>query len=744
MEEVLVTARRKVESLQSAPISVMVLDGEKLQRYGIQSVEDVSALAGGGVMMSREGTQPSLSIRGISADTTNPGFAQSVGLEVDNVFYDRAEFIIPSYLDIGSVEILKGPQAMYFGKSTVAGAIVIHTNDPTPEFESNIAVGHEFSAKQDYVEAVVSGPLLDNLNGRLALKWSESDGWLKNEAPPFAGEDWDASKEVIVRGGLAWAVADNLNVTFKSQYSEVSDDGPGTRTQAVFCRGPALGGTEITGIPSDLRVLGAAYEMTDNCKIDNKVSVYPAPPGLDYANKVYGDWEFWTNSLVVDWELNDNWDIAAITGYGSYSEKYETGLAASQGLISVHMKKHKYETISQELRVSSNFDNGLNYLFGGIYSSTDLERYADAQLFLNLPDPVTGSHNSTTSRTKSEEETVSVYGELTWDINEALTFSIGTRYTEVDLDVIRELHFVNGWFDIIGLNLWKPAGWAVNPKVKTDNWSSAATLQWTFDNGSTAFASYKEGFKPGGISITSMPNADDELADYLFDEETVDGFEIGYKGFFFDQRMSLDVIAFAYDFTDTQVNLYQPDTASFVVTNADGAETIGVEVGIGWQASQHLNIRGNATYNDGSYQDFFVECYLFQTEQQGCNPDTQLQNINGKSLPRAPEYTFGLSAYFDYPLANGANMDISIDTTWSDDFHTTVTNDPLFIQDSFWKVNAGVGFEDADRNWRISLMGRNLTNERVISSGVVRAQTTDGLVNVLRERTVTLEVRRFF
>jgi len=255
----------------------------------------------------------------------------------------------------------------------------------------------------------------------------------------------------------------------------------------------------------------------------------------------------------------------------------------------------------------------------------------------------------------------------------------------------------------------------------------------------TIFASYKTGFLPGGFSLGATPQAGLELEDFQFDSQEVEGFEIGFKTRLLDDRLSVDVIAYDYEFTDLQVNLYVPATASFVVGNAGEANTTGVEAGLRWQATENLMLRSSASYNNGEYADYRSQCYTLQTAAQGCDPLTNTQDLDGASLPRAPEFTFGVGMMYTVPLAFG-NLSLAADANWSDEYQLETTNSPYLVQESFWRMDASIALESCDGHWRAMLIGRNVTDETITSFGATRGFTNDQLAELMPLRQVSAQV----
>lgn len=733
LEEVVVSARKRDETLETAPVAIKALSGRELRDYNITKMEDMATLAGGGVIIADSGVSPTMSIRGVSSDATNAGFDQSVGLIIDGVFYDRSRWTSQGFFDTAQVEILKGPQALYFGKSTVAGALVLSTSNPTPEFEGSITGGYEVEAEQWYGEGYVSGPVTDTLGARLALRYSDSQGWLENQAPTDPGSDFGAEEEFSGRLTLQWDPSETLSANFKVQAVQQETDGPATRGQLYNCRGPSPSGTSITGVPADINLSnGAFYPISDDCKLNDKITVYPGPPGLGFGEP-QGEFDSILTSLNLAWEVGD-WTISSVTGWNDYTLEDETGYVAAQGNITADQKETN-ESFSQELRVLSSFSTPFNFLAGVNYQSTEFSFRNASQIILAIPDSRNGRVASQDHLATQDARSISVFGEIVWDISEQWALSAGARYSDEEKDAEYDLFFVNDQFEtVFGFPFWLPEGTLIKDEFSDDNISPQVTLEWTPYEGMNAFISYREGFLPGGFSLGATPQAGLELEDFQFDSEEVEGFEIGFKTRLLDDSLSLDVIAYDYEYTNLQVNLYVPETASFVVGNAGKALTTGVEANLRWQASSYLQLSAFATYNDGEYANYRSQCYTLQSAAQGCDPDTNTQDLDGKSLPRAPEYTFGVGGNLMYPIGD-LNFNFRTDLFWSDDYQLETTNSPFLVQDSYVRVDASASLETLDGRWRVALIGRNLTDEDIGVFGATRGFTNDNLATIQRLRS---------
>lgn len=220
LEEVIVTAQKRAESLQDVPISISTMSGEKMDEAGIFKIEDLQLFTPN-LSMTETGISTQIYIRGIGTGN-NQGFEQSVGQYVDGVHYGRQQLLRAPFLDLERVEVLRGPQGILFGKNSIAGAINMTTAKPTDEFEGKIS--GKYSPDGDITEFVgmVSGGITDNLFGRLVARQYDEEGWMENTT---LNEDEPERDEFAIRGQLLWNATDNLSIGFKAEYDEFDVNG---------------------------------------------------------------------------------------------------------------------------------------------------------------------------------------------------------------------------------------------------------------------------------------------------------------------------------------------------------------------------------------------------------------------------------------------------------------------------------------------------------------------------------------
>ena len=284
MEEIIVTARQQSEGLQDVPVTIAALTEEDLDRYNITSLVDAAKMVPNMVINhGGSGNGSSLRLRGIGSSSISAAFDHSVAINLDGVVVNRGRFIHNSYMDMRQLEILKGPQSLYFGKSATAGVISIMTNDPTDEFEFEVMAGVETEHQGTYGEMVVSGAVSENLLARFAIGFTKNDEMFENLSvndpvtSAINGESqWYGDESLNARLTLLWAPSDDFEAKLKYNFSRYENDGGGTAWTEDVC---PEGAVQSTGIPSG----GAAFTTVrgiDDCVINGNTSKVKSKPWI--------------------------------------------------------------------------------------------------------------------------------------------------------------------------------------------------------------------------------------------------------------------------------------------------------------------------------------------------------------------------------------------------------------------------------------------------------------------------------
>lgn len=757
--EIIVTARKQSESLLDVPVAVTAIGGEELQRTGVTDLSRIAQLAPQVVLAQADsGTGAAFSIRGLGTSFLDAGFDQSVIVNLDGAQISRGQIVLTAMFDMAQIEVLKGPQALFFGKNSPAGVVSITSANPTDTLEGYVRAGYEFEAREKYIEAAISGPLSDTLKARVAIRGSDMRGWMRNAAnvlpSPFpladatyfpvsggAGYNWGpGTRDIAGRVTLQWEPTSDFNATLKVMGSKHKDNA--TTTQQIC--DPSI---------SDAPVSIGGPVPDQDCKFDNKIYNPNVPKqfitpemvagGFSESGRPYGKVDAMLTTLNMNYDM-ENLTLTSVSSYMYLKFGQMSNYDFTSYGLAVSAIAEKNNVFSQELRLASSFDGPLNFTIGGYYEKSKRRNSTDSLLAFFGPDPVTGRYDTFENANLARGRTLSGFGQLRWNIVEELELAGGVRYTQekrTQRVVNNYLHAFSGSISPYG---FVPVGEALNASTTTSNWSPEVTLTYKPTPGLMVYAAYKTGYKTGGFPSTNLfvqnpngaPVTPDAIggAKFAYDSETAKGFEVGIKGRLLNNSLLLQATAYRYKYKDLQQSLFNAPTFSYIVTNAD-AKVQGVELSAAYVPVQGLRLNAAVAYNDAKYTSFDKGgCYTGQTVAQGCVDDpsslpSRYQDLAGYRLPRAPKWNANAGFVFDTPVSTGWMIGINGDVNYTSGYVTQENQAPFAYQKGFPLWNAGVRFYSEDDTYELAFIGRNLANKRYIqvSSAATFAATQDNI-----------------
>ena len=690
LEEVIVTARKRAESLQNVPVSIIALGDEKLDDLGLQTLESVSAYVPG-VTIGEAVVSTNLFVRGIGSGV-NQGFEQSVGVYVDGIYMGRGFQTRAPFLDLERIEILKGPQGTLFGKNTIAGALNIVTAKPTDQFEGEVTALYEPDHGEGALTAVVSGPLSDTLSARLAARASTLDGYMKNT---LSGEKDPREDDRVVRASLRWTPTDRLEVN--TRFETGSFDVDGRVSQALSLDAATLAlfqgfDPQADGIFNERRSLGGEHPLFaaefNHAEVDNFVT-------------------------TIDYSLGDH-TLTSVTGYSAY-DYHEVAEGDFTPLDTANQDTvQDFEQWSQEVRLSSPDDRPFRYIVGLYYQKAELDSVIRVDIDLRdlLGAPIIGSRHNTFLH---DAETFAAFFEASLDFGDRWTLNAGLRYSDEEKSVWKRQVSAE-----LGTDIPDPGsllfilGWVNHTLEDKRSESQAApsvSLQFDATENIMTYVSASKGFKGGGYD-EARADGDPDLFEY--EEETVVSVEAGAKMTLLHGAATLNAAVFHSNFEDLQVSTFEG--INFIVGNAAEATTQGLELDGSWRATDSLTLAGALTVLDAEYDSFpGAACYANQTEAEGCVG--RRQDLAGGKLQFAPDLSANLNAEYAATLGNSMQISARIDLNYSDDILLANDNDPdpAQSQSSYVTVDARVALAGADDQWEVAVIGRNLTDKLIRS-----------------------------
>lgn len=741
--DIVVTARRREESLIAAPVAVTALSGAELERKALVRLDNLVHSVPQ-LMISEAGSTPQggiVLIRGIGVGESNPFADQAVSFNVDGVQVSRANIRRIAEVDMAQIEVLKGPQALFFGKNSPAGVIVIRTRDPGDRLEFGANASYEFVGDEMRGDAYVSGPLNDILGARLAIYGSDMDGYFRNVSTPSAalGETEDRlpySREYGGRITLRLDPGGPFDARLKASYSHVRSAGPDAAIQTVAC---PYGASQLApGI--------------DDCRANKTVLRPNTPIALEAADPLIENVPFYRQKLALfglemNYQLSDALTLTSMTGYfhlnGRHSSQFVTADSDRLDLLVGTGQTFKAKEVSEELRLASDFEGPFNFMLGTHLQHVSLDN--GTSVYLNGPTPISLVQPLAL---KQRGTAASVFLQMSLDITPTLELSGGGRYS-YEKKKFRLKHRYTG-LDVPTLV----------PERDWDDFSPEATLSWRPSDDLTVFGSYRHGFLSGGFNAGSG-NPD---RDRSFDQQITKGFEAGVKAQLLDGRLRTSLVGYTYDTSGLQVtaNVVFPGALSpeQVVLNAAEARTRGVEWDADFQVNDMLSLHGAVAYNHARYGAFDVApCYSGQTIALGCNLSPtpagpfSAQDLSGQRMQRAPDWSLQGGFNFALPINDGQTLNLWSDASYSSSYYGHVANKPDSLHGAYALVDAGLSYTNEALGYTIGLIGRNLTNKYVYyrsldsvftgsgtgtNSPTARLSDTNALVNRGRQIMVRL------
>ncbi|MFQ3201684.1 MAG: iron complex outermembrane receptor protein [Zhongshania sp.] len=722
LEEVLVTATLRTESLQDVPVSVNAMAGEKMQEAGIDKIEDLQAYVPN-LSMSETGIGTNIYIRGIGSGI-NPGFEQSVGMYFDGISYGRGQLTRAPFLDLARVEVLRGPQNILYGKNSIAGALSLISARPGQEQEGMISGLYEPDHDEKIVDFMVSGPITDTLGGRVAIRKREFGGYIENLT---LNRDEPQRDEGTIRAVLDWDASPDLTALLKVEIGKFN----------VLGRQ-----VEIVNDQPSVLLNGATYAQALNGSFGAGASVLNTTQ--DYKRSSNGDFSNnRTKNLTfnVDYALGEG-TLTFITGFLHYEFKELCDCDFTGAPVFSVPFEEEYDQFSQEVRWVSAAGVTFEHIGGAYFQKSDLDFFDEIVIdSAILPGAVfqrTGSTeardaiaNTTTPRNfTTDAELYSVFWQTTWNASERLRATLGLRYSYEEKEGTRNLTVADlngnerplGAVDGVLSSLFKVERHDLEGSQKGGNLAPSFNAQFDVNDDVMAYATVSIGYKSGGFDARSnaspspASNASGASLEgsFEYDEEKATSFEVGAKTRFFDGRGELNIAAFFTKYDDLQVSIFD-GTLGFNVGNAGAAETMGIELDGRFALTDNLLMTAALAFLDFEFTDFEQgQCYQGQTPDQ-VTPTASYCDYKGKTNQYVADYSGNVGFVYSRTFGDAMEFRAGTDFTFTDDYNSSQNLDPSQIQDGYVRINMRLSLADVGAGWELALVGKNLTDEAVIS-----------------------------
>ncbi len=700
LEEIVVTARKREESLQDVGLAVSALNKTEISRMFARDLSDLASVSPNLIIdetAQGPGGVAAIFIRGIGVAEVEKNFDPAVGVVVNGIFLGANAGSLQRSIDLASVEVLRGPQGTLFGRNTIGGLINVTHTQPTGELGAKIRAGIE-DYDTYYADGVFNFGVMDDLAAKITLgKRDQQDGYYDNVT---TGEDGRGENDYETYGiNLLWDASDDLEFEFTYQKEETDQDTPELvntgQQRHLFCNNTG----QQAGNDVDYGYCSPSFDEPisgDRLKNAN-VGFRPGAPAADRNNPVVAssaedvvpaelDASFDTDFYAFEtrWNINESYRIDYLYGHWESDEEIVSNWDGTPTPLYGTNRPANYDQDSHELRLTYDAGGKLSFVSGLYYWESNYDIDLSSWVGFVVP----GTILDLFQYSEQETESKAVFFEGDYAITEALTLTLGGRYTEDDKESKQE-----------GVVNTITAPFTDHPDESWDEFTPRVGARYAFSDDLMAFATYSKGYRSGGFNgrVNSLEEARD-----AYDPETVDNYEMGIKSEWMDNRLRVNANIFYMEYDDKQEELQLPsDTGTgqkTVVSNASSATIYGVEVDIQAYVTENFSLRGNVGYLDTEYDDFEYT--------DGVSGDTV--DLSHLEFRRAPDWTASLDATYEWEMAGGDAW-IRGAYHFVGEHYTNVTNSPELENDDQHLVDASINF--SKNAFTFSIFGRNLTDE---------------------------------
>ena len=681
IEEVVVTATKRAESVQDIPLSVNAFTGAQLEEAGVKDIRDIAAQTPGLSIKSRGETEGSVFIRGIGSAAPGIGADPAVGIYIDGLYAARGTNATAAFFDVERVEVVKGPQGTLFGRNASSGAISIITRKPEiGESYGSVLAGFGDEGQQKY-ELIYNAGLSDNAALRFGVKHDERDGLYKNSVN---GDELNGRDHTNARLSFFYDNQSSYTSHFSAEYVDMSNIAAFVSPADAFAESVAL-----NDAPAD--------QTLESTRLN------------------------WTNT----WEINDNLTLTSITGYythdvnvtpvdadlvdlfvASFEEPQEADFFSQEFRLNGSTDSVEWFVGASYIREELSFVNDLRYdeaIVAALFGLNDLDvdnldacdgsadfdldgdGTGDTGLLTGLP---TCPVSSETPSGEGETTSIAVYGDVTWHATDLLDVIVGVRYTEDDKKIVYNNPATSGLLGVLDFQIFGPITPGPVPASDTfDSVDPRFALNYQLNDDVMIYASAAKGYKSGGLNRQLDPVSQSVLP---FDKEENTAFELGIKSSVWGGRGQINAAIFSSEYKDFQLE----EQLNLVpqVNNIGDVDVTGAEADFKFLLSDAFELWGSIG--------------ILDTEVTNA-PDA---SRNGNNSPQAPETTASLALKYTSEVGNG-DLEASALWSYSDDFFFDLAN--TLEQESYNTLDLRLGW--SNDQWGFAIVGENVTDEEYLA-----------------------------
>lgn len=730
IEEIVVTARRREESLQEVPISVTAMTGTELSARQVYAMDQLGALVPNlqydkAAPSSGSSSVGQVFIRGIGQADYTPVTDPGVALYVDGIYIGRSPGNVLDLIDIERIEVLRGPQGTLFGRNSIGGAIKVHSRLPDlSDAKSNLELR---LGNDDLRELILRGnlPVTESLAANVAIGRIERDGYVERSFDGLRTGDRDRWS---VRTALRFEPSDAVDATLILDFTAIDENGAPVVSGGVNdLQAFATFGNAVLA-SCDAVVVNPLFDATPQ----GGPPTFPPPgaptgsaPGCYGAASIPGafvsegtfpiasELDSGGAALTIDWEPGDHWGLTSTTGYREMTMVSSRDGDNTPANVFATRDDYEHEQFSQELQFKFVNEDGRASAVLGLF-------YYDESGF-NLVD-VTVPTGAIQSGGYYDNQSYAVYAHGTLDLTDRLSLSLGSRYTEDRKSYLPDQlslgdssagsahgFFTPTWPALAGFYLAPTGPLAAGERIldfresELDFDATDVTIDFSyrFTEGLFGYLTFSTGYKSGGFDQRFVgPTPDRAPSSYR--PESVDSLGLGLKAMALGGRLRVNVSLFDADYEDLQVIVRE--SFNPLTVNAGEARVRGGELELDWLATADWELRFSAGHLDTKYR---------RLNQPAQDSGVRLDN----RLANAPEWTLAAGSAYRFGLGRYGEVTARLDWSWQDTVYHDAVNSPLVSQSAYHLVDASLAFSPPSGRWELTVASRNLLDETYLVTG---------------------------
>lgn len=712
IENIVVTSQKRSQNIQDVAEAITAFSAETLEAKGIANPQDLQ-LSVPNLSIGQQtdfGGAARVTLRGVGSENYGIGGDPGVPIHINGHYTQSSAYVFRDMLDVQRVEVQRGPQGTLYGRNAVGGNINIITNRPTKEFEGS--AGYELgNYNRNMAKGMVSGPLSENVRGRLVAAQAKRDGVVQELG---VGSNHDSIDYHSVRGALEIDLTRDLQAYINAY--DFNDKGD------VYTR-------RIDTDPNNIANLDP-FKVKSNA-LNGTV------------NKSRG--------VTVDltWNLDDV-ELRSLTARDVTDTRTQYDVDGNAVRLATNSTALSRKTYTQEFQALSKGNAPLRWVTGAFFykedgsqlnlNATDLkDTNGDLRTGLSNPPDLAQPLLMQDQKATNNAKSWAIYGQTDYALTEKLDLITGLRYTEDTKSYYADAYNYlsnGGTTTISGSRI--PSSLLLLDESKGQTWKKVTTkfgLNYKLDNGDRVYSTYSNGFKSGGFSPKQLNGA--------YSPETVDAYEVGYKGRSSDGKIQTNVALFQYDYKDKQEFVFYGPTSNYPgggvqVINASKAKTTGAEFEIQAKVTQGLRLDGSLSILSAKYENFLAQDDVLSNVRGVPVP---VSNLSGHYLPLSPKLKANIGAQYNWALADDAGkMSVRADYSWTDKQYGNAFNreggqkgtNPSVVAlatgdriPSYGIWNARVQWKNNQDNVAVTGYVNNLTNKQAITNAFVTSSNVN-------------------